>query len=686
MSNAEGVPQALAGADSFVASGSSAALSRLPVYLACTVLALLVNYAIGKEMAWDTLNYHLYAGFSAVHDRFAQDYFAAGPQAYINPYAYVPFYALVSTGLPALLVASMLALVHSVMLWLTFELALVACPGGSPRQRLTVGVGAVAMAAVNPLLLQQIGSSFADITTGTLVLGGCVLLLRSVRSPAAARILAAACLIGAATALKPTNATHAIAAGAILMLSPWPVSTKARYCALYAVGAGVAFALVTAPWAYRLEQQFGNPFFPLLNNVFRSPYFTTEPLRHFRFIPSGLGEALWRPFAMLNPLPMVHEELRAPDPQYAALLLLAFYLGCRWVWPRRTTVGATAPEAPLVDTRALAVLGCAFTLDWVLWLSVSGNSRYFLPMACVASVLLVALIFHGLSGQPKLRNYALATLFTAQAIQLWMGTDFRWHDVPWDGDRWFEVDVPRRFASEPNLYLTLGMQSNSYIAPYLAPGAGLISFAGGYPLEANGPNGARVKALLRRFAPHVRFLARGKRLYADNERRLPSVSEVNGALSRFGLRADGNDCGTIAVRGLPPELEATYASSPRTVPEPPETTTYLVSCAVVPGPSDHSADGGDQQAADTVLDRLEDACPQLFQPRRLPTDARGNSWQRNYMNTDLIAWVSHGEVKFVDPSHGDDLVVLGKVSDWLRTPQRLVCGRRDGHYFARLVH
>ena len=41
---------------------------------------------------------------------------------------------------------------------------------------------------------------------------------------------------------------------------------------------------------------FGNPFFPFLNNIFRSPEFTTEPLRHFRFIPSSVAEALWRPF------------------------------------------------------------------------------------------------------------------------------------------------------------------------------------------------------------------------------------------------------------------------------------------------------------------------------------------------------------------------------------------------------
>ena len=57
---------------------------RLPVYLACTALALVVNFFIGKEMAWDLLNYHMYAGFGAVHYRLNLDYFPAGPQSYMT--------------------------------------------------------------------------------------------------------------------------------------------------------------------------------------------------------------------------------------------------------------------------------------------------------------------------------------------------------------------------------------------------------------------------------------------------------------------------------------------------------------------------------------------------------------------------------------------------------------------------
>jgi hypothetical protein len=660
---------------------------RLTIYLACTFFAVALSMALGKETSWDMLSYHLYAGFSALHDRFAQDYFAAGPQGYFNPYAYVPFYVLVASGLPAIVVASILAAVHSVVLWLTYELALIVSFQASVARRAAFAACAVAMAALNPILLQQLGTSFADITTGELVLGGWLLLATSILEPSAARVLCAALLLGAATALKMTNAVHAVAAAVLLLFLPRPLPVRARYGALYFLVLGIGFAVVAAPWAYRLQQNFGNPFFPLLNSVFRSPAFTTEPLRHLRFIPSSFAEALWRPFAMLDPVTMVHEELRAPDPRYAALLLLSVGLVGRWLWMRHRGFRPGILHETPVDARVLAALGTALALDWIAWLAASGNSRYFLPMGCVAAVLVVALAFRVFEGRPKLRNYALAVIFGSQAVQLWLGTDFRWNPAPWDGAKWFEVAVPPRLAAEPSLYLTLGMESNSFIAPYLSPEAGLVNISGIYPLTVSGTNGARVAALLGRFAPHVRFLARGKRLYSDAERRLPSVSDVNGAVTRFGLRVDPNDCATIAVHGLPPGLEpffvsASHAGVPPVQEGRAENTTYLASCALVPHNTDRTGAIARQQEADLVLDRIEDACPQLFQPRRPPTDARENSWQRNYLNTDVLAWVSHGEVKFAHRPSGDDLVVLGRVSDWLRAPQRLACGRRHGHYFA----
>jgi hypothetical protein len=638
---------------------------RLPVYFACVMLALATNYLLGKEMAFDLLNYHLYAGFSALNDRFGQDYFAAGPQSYFNPYAYLPFYALVSAGLPALAIASLLAAVHSIILWLTFELAIAVCPSDDERKRAVIGICAVVLAYMNPILMQQLGSSFADIMTAELVLAGWVLLAGAVRKPRTMPVICAGLIIGAAAALKLTNAVHAIAAFAVLMLLPLPPRDRLRHIFGYGASLAIGFTIFAAPWSYRLERIFGNPLFPMLNNLFQSPEFTAEPLRHFRFIPDTFAEALWRPFAMLDPMQMVHGELRSPDLRYAVLVVLLAALLLHWLLHRITggKGGRPAPAKPADFSPVLAALGCGLGADWLIWLYSSGNSRYFIPMACVAAALIVALLFRLFAAHPKARNYLLAAIFGVQAVQLWQGTGYRWDAQPWGGP-WLDVAVPGKLHTEPSLYLTIGMQSNSFIAPYLASGSGLINFSGSYALGPEGANGARVSALIGRYAPHLRVLIRGAKLYENDEPAEPRRAQVDLALERFDLRVDKSDCETITLRGP---------------------TSYLVSCRVIPDSAGHAARIARQHAADVVLDRLEDACPKLFQPRRAFTEHRGGSWIRYYGNTDLWAWVSQGGVKFYQSQRGSFRIYVGRESDWAKAPLRISCGRLDGIYNAKVL-
>jgi Glycosyltransferase family 87 len=664
-------------------------LPRLPVYAVCTLLALITNYVLGKDLAWDTLNYHLYAGFSAVNNRFAQDYFAAGPPSYFNPYAFVPFYLLVKAGLSPLMISSLLAVVHSIILWLVFELAVCVCPSDNRRTQLAFGVCVVAMTFLNPILVQQIGSSFADITTAVLVLAGWLLIARAVRIPQAAWIVYAGVLIGAATALKPTNAVHAVATFALFVFLPQTLFGRIRYALSYAAATALGFVIVAAPWSYRLEQAFGNPLFPLMNGTFRSPEFTTEPLRHFRFIPDSLAQALWRPFAMVNSTSMAQEELMTPDLRYAVLVVLAGALLAHWLWKRLAPPSdSAAPPAPAA-TRVLAALGCSFAVDWVLWLTASGNGRYFLPMASIAAVVIVALIFRLFDTRPKLRNYVLIVILGAQAIQLCYGAEHRWNGVSWDR-HWLGIEMPEKLANEPNLYLTAGFQSNSFIAAYLAKDSGLVNISGAYVLGPDGANGTRINTLIRRYAPHLRVLWRATKSEAANlprDYRFP----VNDALAPFGLRIDSDDCARIALHGLPPELEITWQSStPTGRVEPPKTqsdTSYLISCRIVPEEGVRSMQIDRERAVDLVFDRVEDACPELFQPRRLRTEHVRDVWRRFYVNTDIFLMSTNGSIKFkfLKLPHGESLVFLGRERDWANAPLKLACGRRDDYYFATVL-
>jgi hypothetical protein len=662
---------------------------RLPIYLALTLLAVVTNYILGKEVGWDVGGYHLYAGFSAVNDRFAQDYFAAGPQAYFNPYALAPFYLLVDAGLPALCIASIMAAAQSAGLWFTFELGAMVCPSADRNLRSFVGVCAAIAAFVNPIFMQQLGSSFTDISTGAVVLAGWLLIASTLRSASSARTLCGGLLLGAAAALKLTNAVHAIAGLGVLLLLPEKPTLRLRHLIYCGIAMGAGFAIVAAPWSLRLERVFDNPLFPLMNGIFRSPEFTTETIRHFRFTPDSAAAALWRPFAILNPANMVQEELRAPDLRYAALIVVFTVLVSLRLWRRFGNASANARrgiQALSGSTRVLAALGVGLSIDWVLWLAGSGNGRYFLPAACLAGVVLVGLLFTALVAVPRIRNYALILLFGAQAMQLWIGTDYRWNAAPWGGP-WFEVSMPAQLRTEPTLFLAIGGITNSFIAPYLAPGSGLVNIGGAYVLDAQGPSGARIKALEAHYGGRIRILIRGDALHEDAEKRSPLRSQMDAALNPFGLRVDKGNCATIEVEGLPPELTFTtdYGTSSEAASADKSRTT-LVTCQVVPGAGPDAALMARRQSVDEVFDRMEDACPQLFQPRRAVSEYNGRVWSRHYTNTDIMAWISQGDVKFWQSDRGAAFVNVGREADWLKAPVRLECGRRNSTYYAHVVN
>lgn len=667
---------------------SGRAVERLLIYFVCTTAAILIILKLGKDLPWDTIHYHLYAGFSALHDRFSQDYFAAGPQSYDTPYAYVPFYLLVASGLTSLQIGLILAVVQSAILWLTYELALYVCPNESRHTRVAVGLLATALALANPILIQQFGTSFSDVTTSELVLLSWLTLAAAIQSPSLTKVFWGGAIAGIATALKATNAVEAMAAvGLIAMLPVRPLGLL-KSAAIYGVACLLGFVVVSSPWSYHLQREFGNPVFPLMNNLFRSPYFTAQPLLHYRFVPAGIVDAILRPFVIAKPIYMIQEELRAPDVRYAALVLLSLVALSLWLFEhfgRSRSTGIRRGPMPS-SSRVLLGLGLGLTTAWAAWLIASGNGRYFISMACVTAILVVGLLFHVLARWPKVRNYALLAIFLAQGTQLWIDAAYRWNPMRWTPGPWLSVQIPKKLVAEPNLYLTIGFQANAFLAAYLNPHSGLVNFTGSYPMAAQDANGRRVLALIKRFGPHVRMLMRGQFLSNDPESHEPQLTRIDTQLQPFGLRIDTSDCANIAVKGLPPDFRFTFVSGPSghsPSDHGPPDVTYLLSCHLVPGAAGDSQLLASRGAVDRILDRLEDECPQLFQPSRAVSEPLGQGWSRSYINTDLIAWVSRGWLKFDDPIYSTGLTFIGQESDWLKGPVPIMCGRKDGHFFVK---
>lgn len=666
---------------------------RAAAYGVCTLLAIAWTLFAGKDVPWDALHYHLYAGYSALNDRLAIDFFPTGSLTYLNPYAHLPLYLMVHGDWPSLSIGITFACLHGVMLWMTYELASAISRRSDGTSPIAVTWISVGLALLNPVLLQEMGSSFTDITTGTLALGGYVALANAFHGRGLRLVAVAGALLGAAAALKLSNAFLALVPALPLVLGCVATTrSRVRAVLIFVICAGTAALAISAPWAWRLEQIFGNPFFPMLNDVFQPSDFATETIsdpvaaphasaveavgrlfnsmRDPRFLPSSVAEALARPFEMLRPRRLIHTETMAADARYATLLLLSMVGLAAFAW--RRSRGITAAVMP--SARVLACLAAAFAIAWVIWLSISGNSRYFLPMACVAAVLLAAGVHRMFVGMPRALAYALAVVLGIQGVLMWQAAEFRWGAQPWSG-KWVQAVIPPRLQSEPYLYLPMDPQSQSFLLPSLGPGSAFLGINTG--LTPEGPGGRRALALINTNLTRLRMLKLVKAIESDGHPVAPTTSTFDYPLRRFGLRVDTSDCDYISYKGSP---DVVGRSGPQSGPRD---QVFLYTCRVVPGPSISEPERERKLVTDLVLNRVEDACPELFPPRKASLRS-GAVWRRNY--GDVVIWVNdEGLVRFADLMRGGgDFVAIGREEDWIRSPQKLTCRRTEGRAYVEL--
>jgi hypothetical protein len=566
---------------------------------------------LGKDLGWDSLAYHLYSGLSATENRFGVDYFAASTQGYLNPYAHLPFYLMLKHGAAPQLVVATLALFHLLNLLIVFEIGVLLNRRADGRVTwLAVGLG-VLLAFLNPVFILELGTSLNEISTSVPVLAGWYLLVREFATQRRRWIAFAGILLGIAAALKLSNLIFTVTALPLLLMAPASWKVRLQSVLVFAAGGLSGSLLGGGWWAWQLWEAFGNPLFPLFNQYFQSRDFVTTPIQHQRFMPQDWLDAVLRPFMMALPKRGVHVETEAPDLRYAALLLLLCLFGLKMALRRWRE---SDPVAPFQGGRALSALTLSLVLAWAAWLASSGNSRYFLSMACLSGLVLASLLVRFSVGR-RFPVYSIVALLALQAGTVGSSAAHRWDPAGW-GKTWFEIDVPAPLRAQPNLYLHVGTLPASFLLPWLPTGSGMINLGGQYPLVEN----AKIRALLDKHQGQVRVMRRAK---TDA---LPRAAEFNYALIPLGLEADLDSCETIVYlhRGRPPAADKhMYYASCKTRPlrwSAAQLQDYTVK----------------KRRAENVFNRLELVCPQYFQPRGLPIEGDGVRFWRVYLNTDFM--------------------------------------------------
>ena len=619
----------------------------LAAFGACALLSALWTLVAGKDLNWDLLNYHYYAPFELLAGRLDQDFFAASAQSYLNPFGYVPFYAMVSAGWHSVAVSILLAVLHSLSIALLYVIAFKRFAHLPRAERIGMACLATALGAATAVFWAMVGTSFLDPLLAPLVLAGLLLLLGESAHAVRSATLAGA-LFGAATALKYSNAVFVIAALPLVLALPG-ASARVRLGAVlgYGAAATIAVVLLAGPWFALLARAFGNPFFPMLNGWFGSVDAPATSALSVRFTPQGVGDVLLLPLRMAALDRSLYAEIFAPDIRPVALLAGLLALGVAWLLRERGQVRSLDG----MDWRLLAFLALSFAL----WAASSANGRYGLPLLLLTGIVL-ARIAERLLPLTAARVF-LALIVVVQLAMSIEAAPARWFIAePWSR-HWLPYAVPQRALAEPALYLSLETLPMAVVAPFLHPASSLVNFRGQQSLPPDAP---RLLKLLERYRGHVRVMGRSLELIQGK----PDASEVtayDGTLARIGYRVDTTDCYTIAWQ--PDDADpVSRAANTITRAMPTSEKLSVVSCALVPAARDPLIAAKERRAS-SVFDRIEKACPRLFRGQSAVTEPLGGGWSRHYVGLDARLEALPEQV-VLNRYRAGQLVELGRLADW----------------------
>lgn len=501
---------------------------RLPLDLAAALaLAAAASLALGQDANWDLLNYHLYAPWAWWTGRVGHD-LAPALQAYHNPLADLPFYAMVAAQWPPQAIAAALALPAGVAGCFAWRLAGLAF-GARPRPLATAAVvAATAIGVTGPNARALLGTTMNEWHAAALLMPALWVVARDLQAgtlrPRAA--LVAGVLAGAACGLKLTAAGYALAIAVALPLALGP-RDGARPALLYAAAVAAGLAATAGPWMATMHALTGNPLFPYFNAAFGAPLLPAD----WRFPRSFGPQAWWQwlalPFDLVRPPQGYVSEQRYRDARYALVALGALALAIA-AWRARRRGRGGPPWPPL------ARFGAAFwAAAFVLWVALHGIHRYLLLLEVLSGIALVAAALALLPARRRVAGVlvlAVLVIATTRAPSWWR--------VPF-GEAFVTVEAP---AIAPGTLVLLHGAPLTFVLPFLPPDARHAGIANGLvDARASGLRRQIAEAVAAQRGPLALLRLRG--------------ADASVALASFGLVHDGA-CTAVAsnLARMPIEL------------------------------------------------------------------------------------------------------------------------------------
>ena len=430
----------------------------------CTATGL-VSVTFGPDNYQDLRFYHLYAPWAYLHGRYPVDVAPAESQTYFNPVADFLFYGMASSflnGMPRF-IAFVMGAVHGLNAVLVAAIAAHVIRPRDPPTRVALTVAATLIGVSGAGFVPLIGTTSNDLINSIFVLGGLLGILRvadQTNAQAAWRGFAwSGLLAGVGLGLKYTAAVFVPGFAVIAVVAAMRRKMPAAIVTFGACAA-LGFIVFAGHHLFTLWREFDNPIFPMLNNVFGSPYFDPISSADEQFRPRDVWQLIAYPFYWVKTTHYIISEspLRDWRGALAYVAIAAALVTCIVGWRRQREQDGGR------ETCGLGLVMVFVAVSYLAWAPVFGNIRYAVVLEMLTGVIVVGVVTWLARGRARRIGSAGALVAIVAATTIypdWGRGQF--------GERYIDVRVPSLPAN--SLVLIVTRQPVAFFIPYAEPTA-----------------------------------------------------------------------------------------------------------------------------------------------------------------------------------------------------------------------
>ena len=343
-----------------------------------------------------------------------------------------------------------------------------------------------------------------------------------------------------------------------------------------------------------------------------------------RFLPDTWRDAILRPIAMAAPDAGVYVEIMAPDLRFSIITALLF-IWIALVWRVKWHI------SPLI------VLTVFVSAAFVVWLTTTGNGRYFIPILLVAGPLCIALIYR-LPATRGFRMVIAVGVVVVQALVVYQNNPWHWWSLaPWNNAPFFDITLDEEALSKSSTYVTATSISYSLIAPKFPATSRWINISSGPDAEKTAA-GRKIQAMLATSSSLTLLIPTMPDFITTNGHPNEAIKKVINSMlgvQRLALK-EPDDCRLLPSRGLASQA---FRNIDSIKTETLERFGFWACPLQYPVKLPEVTVDAGSLKVQRIFEAIEKECPRFFRSGEAQTSKIDGGFMRGYSSSDIKIYV-----------------------------------------------